>query len=208
MIDDPEGILPLLASDLMPPVVTGLFLTAVLAAIMSTADSVLLLASSAVVRDFFEKLLGPRHRNPAAPGFSGFIARVTGDDARLARFGKAVTLALGVVGIGVALPEVRVIFFFVLFSWSGLGCAFAPVAILGIFWKRMTLPGAVAGMVTGFLTSVGWFLWGKPAYFQLYEMVVGFAAGFAAAIVVSLLTRPDPEGAKHVDAAARWARQR
>jgi len=119
VIDDPEGILPLLASDLMPPVVTGLFLTAVLAAIMSTADSVLLLASSAVVRDFFEKLLGPRHRNPAAPGFSGFIARVTGDDARLARFGKAVTLALGVVGIGVALPEVRVIFFFVLFSWSG-----------------------------------------------------------------------------------------
>ena len=208
VIDDPEGILPLLASDLMPPVVTGLFLTAVLAAIMSTADSVLLLASSAVVRDFFEKLLGPRHRNPAAPGFSGFIARVTGDDARLARFGKAVTLALGVVGIGVALPEVRVIFFFVLFSWSGLGCAFAPVAILGIFWKRMTLPGAVAGMVTGFLTSVGWFLWGKPAYFELYEMVVGFAAGFAAAIVVSLLTRPDPEGAKQVDEAARWARQR
>ena len=72
----------------------------------------------------------------------------------------------------------------------------------------MTLPGAVAGMVTGFLTSVGWFLWGKPAYFELYEMVVGFAAGFAAAIVVSLLTRPDPEGARQVDEAARWARQR
>jgi len=55
---------------------------------------------------------------------------------------------------------------------------------------------------------VGWFLWGKPAYFELYEMVVGFAAGFAAAVVVSLLTRPDPEGAKQVDLAARWARQR
>ena len=205
-IADPEGILPLLASDLMPPVVTGLFLTAVLAAIMSTADSVLLLASSSVVRDFFEKLLGPRHRNASAPGLSGFIARVTGDEARLARFGKLVTVVLGVVGIGVALPEVRVIFFFVLFSWSGLGSAFGPVAILGIFWRRMTLPGAVAGMVTGFLTSVGWFLWGKPAYFELYEMVVGFAAGFAAAILVSLLTRPDPEGAKQVDEAARWAR--
>ena len=207
-IADPEGILPLMASDLMPPVVTGLFLTAVLAAIMSTADSVLLLASSAVVRDFFAKLLGPRHRDPAAPGFSGVVARLTGDEVRLARFGKAVTLVLGVIGIGVALPEVRVIFFFVLFSWSGLGCAFAPVVILGIFWRRMTLPGAVAGMITGFLASVAWYLWGKPAFFELYEMVVGFAAGFAAAIVVSLLTRPDPEGAKQVDYAAEWARRR
>ena len=104
-IADPEGILPLLASDLMPPVVTGLFLTAVLAAIMSTADSVLLLASSAVVRDFFEKILGPRHRDPAAPGLRGTIARLTRDEARLARFGKVVTLVLGVVAIGVALPR-------------------------------------------------------------------------------------------------------
>ena len=207
-IADPEGILPLLASELMPPVVTGLFLTAVLAAIMSTADSVLLLASSVVVRDFFEKLVGPRRTDRAAPGLGGAIARLTGDEARLARFGKMVTLLLGLVGIGVALPEVRVIFFFVLFSWSGLGCAFAPVAILGIFWRRTTLPGAVAGMVTGFSASVGWFLWGKPAFFELYEMVVGFAAGFAAAIVVSLLTRPDPAGARQVVEAARWARGR
>ena len=206
-IADPEGILPLLATDLFPPLVTGLFLTAVLAAIMSTADSVLLLASSTVVRDFFEKLLGPRFRNPSESGLRGSLARLTRDDARLARFGKAVTLALGLVAIAVALPEVRVIFFFVLFAWSGLGCAFAPVAILGIAWRRMTLAGAAAGMVAGFLASVGWFFFGKPLFFGLYEMIVGFAAGFVAAVAVSLLTAPDPEGAREVEAAARWARR-
>lgn len=204
-IADAEGILPLLASELMPPVVTGLFLVAVLAAIMSTADSVLLLASSSVVRDFFQKLLGTRCPDPAASGIRGAVARLAGDEARLSRFGKGITLVLGVVGIAAALPEARIVFFFVLFSWSGLGCAFAPVAILGICWKRLTLPGAAAGMIAGFFASVGWFLWGKPLFHDLYEMVVGFAAGFAAAIVVSLLTRPDPEGARHIEAARRWA---
>ncbi len=207
-IADPEGIMPLLSTELMPAVVTGLFLTAVLAAIMSTADSVLLLASSAAVRDVFQKLIGPRVKDSAAPGLRGWAAQVTGDEARLARVGKVVTVVLGLIGIAVALPEVRVIFFFVLFSWSGLGCAFAPVAMLGIFWKRMTLPGAVAGMIAGFGTSVGWYLWGKPAFYELYEMIVGFAAGFTAAIVVSLLTRPDPEGAEQVEFAAEWARRR
>lgn len=205
-IADAEGILPLLASELMPPVVTGLFLVAVLAAIMSTADSVLLLASSTVVRDFFQKLLGRRFADPAAPGVRGAAARLAADERRLSKYGKAVTLLLGLVGIAVALPEVRVVFFFVLFSWSGLGCAFAPVAILGIGWRRMTLPGAVAGMVCGFSASVLWFLYGKPVFFELFEMVVGFGAGFLAAVVVSLLTRPDPEGARQVDLARRYAR--
>lgn len=206
-IADPEGIMPLLSTELMPAVVAGLFLTAVLAAIMSTADSVLLLASSTAVRDIFERIIGPRVGRPESPGLRRWAADVIRDEARLARVGKIVTVVLGLIGIAVALPEVRVIFFFVLFSWSGLGSAFAPVALLGIFWRRMTLPGAVAGMVAGFGASVGWYLWGKPAFFELYEMVVGFAAGFAAAIVVSLWTRPDPRGAAQVDRAAAWARR-
>ncbi len=206
-IADPEGILPLLATELMPPVVTGLFLVAVLAAIMSTADSVLLLASSAVVRDLFGKLIAPRvlAGSGGEGGLRARIAWLTGDERRMARLSKLVTLGLGLAGIAVALPEVRVIFFFVLFSWSGLGCAFAPVAILGIFWRRMNLPGAVAGMVAGFSASVGWYLWGKPVFHELYEMVVGFAAGFLAAIVVSLLTKEDPRGAAEIETAARWA---
>ncbi len=196
-IADPEGILPLLASDLMPPLVTGLFLVAVLAAIMSTADSVLLLASSAAVRDVLQKVIGAR---------GGRLGRFVADEARVVRLGKGVTFGLGVVGALVALPEVRVVFFFVLFSWSGLGCAFAPVAILGIFWKRMTLPGAVAGMVVGFGASVLWYLYGKPGFYQLYEMVVGFAAGFVAAFLVSLLTPASARGAREVERAAAWAR--
>ncbi len=198
-IADPEGILPLLSSELMPPVVTGLFLVAVLAAIMSTADSVLLLASSTAVRDVLQKIVGER---------GGRLGRFVSDEARVVRLGKFVTFGLGVVGVLVALPEVRVVFFFVLFSWSGLGCAFAPVAILGVFWKRMTLPGAVAGMVVGFAASVLWYLYGKPVFHDLYEMVVGFAAGFGAAIVVSLLTPAEARGTREIDRAAAWARSR
>ncbi len=184
-IADPEGIFPLLAGELMPPVITGLLLVAVLAAIMSTADSVLLLASSSVVRDLLQRVFG-----------------VGRDGLGLTRIGKVTTVLLGLIGLAVALPEVRVIFFFVLFSWSGLGCAFAPVVILGICWRRMTLAGAVAGMAAGFGTSVIWFLQFKADFFDLFEMVPGFAAGFAAAIVVSLLTAPDPKGARLVETAA------
>ena len=184
-IADPEAIFPLLAGELMPPFITGLLLVAVLAAIMSTADSVLLLASSSVVRDLLQRTFG-----------------VGRDGIGLARAGKAATVLLGLIGVAVALPEVRVVFFFVLFSWSGLGCAFAPVAILGICWRRMTLAGAVAGMLAGFGTSVVWFQWIKADFFDLFEMVPGFAAGFAAAIVASLLTRSDPAGARLVDFAA------
>ncbi len=197
-IADPEGILPFLASELTPPLVTGLFLVAVLAAIMSTADSVLLLASSAAVRDVLQKLVGEG---------GGRLARFVADEARVVRVGKWVTFGLGIVGVAVALPEVRVVFFFVLFSWSGLGCAFAPVAILGVFWKRMTLAGAAAGMIVGFGTSVLWYLYGKPQFFELYEMVVGFGAGFAAAVVASLLTPKEARGAEEIDRAAAWARR-
>jgi sodium/proline symporter len=177
-LTDPETILPLMSSELFPAIFTGLFLVVVLAATMSTVDSVLILASAAAVRDIFQKIL-----RPDAP-------QVT-----LARLGKGVTVILGLLGLVLALTEVRMIFWFVLFAWSGLASAFTPVVLCSLFWARTTRAGALAGMIAGFLVTVIWVMAFKTQFYDLYEMIPGFMAGFVFTIGVSLLTRP-PEGAE------------
>jgi sodium/proline symporter len=87
------------------------------------------------------------------------------------------------------------IFWFVLFAWSGLATAFAPVVICALFWKRTTLPGALAGMAGGFLTTIAWVVAFKDRFYDLYEMIPGFVVGSALTILVSLFTKP-PEGAE------------
>ncbi len=182
-LDDPETILPTMAAELMPPVITGLFLVIVLAAIMSTVDSLLILVSSAVVRDVVQKTL--RSNLP---------------ERRLSLYGKLTTVVIGAGAVVLALGEVRVVFWFVLFAWSGLACAFTPVVLCSLFWKRTTRAGAVAGMVVGFLTTVIWVLVFKDSFYDLYEMLPGFFAGFVATIGVSLLTEPPPGAAGELEA--------
>jgi sodium/proline symporter len=171
---DPETVLPQMSTALFPAFFTGIFLVVVLAAIMSTVDSLLILASSAVVRDIVQKALGSEW-----------------SERKLSLVGKAVTVLMGLVGLAVALGEVRAIFYFVLFAWSGIACAFTPVVLCSLFWKRTTKAGAVAGMIGGFVVTVLWVVVFKERFYDLYEMIPGFAAGFAATIVVSLMTEPD-----------------
>ena len=172
---DPETILPQMSAELLPAFFTGIFLVAVLAAIMSTVDSLLILASSVVVRDVVQQAIGVR-----------------ATERTLSMLGRAVTVAIGVAGLAVALAEVRVIFYFVLFAWSGIAAAFTPVVLCSLFWKGTTRAGAVAGMVGGFVTTVVWVIALKAGFYDLYEMIPGFVAGFACCIGVSLVTRPDP----------------
>ncbi|MCH7777816.1 MAG: sodium/proline symporter, partial [Gemmatimonadetes bacterium] len=174
---DPETILPVMSVELFPPIFTGIFLIIVLAASMSTVDSLLILASSAVVRDVIQKIF--------APNIS---------ELRLSLFGKLTTVAIGAVAFVLAIGEVRAIFWFVLFAWSGLASAFAPVVLCSLFWKRTTRAGAIAGMVAGFLTVIVWVVVFKERFYDLYEMIPGFAVGFAVTVGVSLFTEP-PEGA-------------
>ena len=176
-LTDPETVLPAMSVGLLPALFTGLFLVIVLGAIMSTADSLLLLASSAVVRDVVQPVFRPDL-----------------DERRLARYGKATTVVLGLGALGFALTEVRLIFWFVLFAWSGLASAFTPVVLCSLFWDRTTRAGALAGMVTGFLSAVIWVIVFKSDFYGLYEIWPGFLAGFSATIVVSFLTAP-PDGA-------------
>jgi sodium/proline symporter len=115
-------------------------------------------------------------------------------------YGKLTTVVIGAGGVVLALGEVRVVFWFVLFAWSGLACAFAPVVLCSLFWKRTTRAGAVAGMVSGFLTTVIWVLVFKDGFYDLYEMLPGFFAGFVATVGVSLLTEPPAGAAEELEA--------
>jgi len=171
-LDDPEAILPLLSVDLLSPVFAGVMMVVVLAAIMSTVDSLLILASSAVVRDYLQKIRGSAR-----------------SDEALAKTGKFVTLLIGVIGIVFALQQSPLIFWFVLFAWSGLGAAFGPVLLCALWYKPTNLWGAVAGMLGGFLTTMAWVVWFKSMTYELLEIVPGFLVGLALTIGVSHLTK-------------------
>jgi SSS family transporter len=182
---DPETVLPEMSASLFPAIFTGIFLVVVLAAIMSTVDSLLILASSAVVRDIAQKVFRPRW-----------------SERRLSLYGKLTTVVIGAGALAMALAEVRMVFWFVLFAWSGLASAFTPVVLCSLFWKGTTRAGAIAGMVGGFVTTVAWVVFFKEGFYDLYEMLPGFAAGFLFTIGVSLFTAP-PEGAEEEMAAVR-----
>ena len=123
----------------MPTLIIGIYIAAVLSAVMSTVDSLLVVASSAVTRDFYQQILHPDI-----------------DERKLMGLSKKVTLILAILSLGVALAvsvlsPTRTVFWFVIFGWSGIAATFCPVIILSIFWKDFTEKGAIASMVTGFL---------------------------------------------------------
>jgi sodium/proline symporter len=171
-LEDAEQVFPTLASELFPPFLTGVLLVIVLSAIMSTVDSLLLLASSSIVRDTMQKILG----SPKS-------------DATLAGYGKVVTVIIGVIAVFVAVYMAgnKLIFWFVLFSWSGLGAAFGPVVLALLYDQRTTGAGVVAGMLGGFLTSVIWVQFFKEGAYGLYEAIPGFLVAAVATVLVSRL---------------------
>jgi sodium/proline symporter len=179
---DAETVLPAMAHALLPTLFVGLYLVIVLAASMSTVDSLLILVSSSIARDIVQNVFGPAMT-----------------ERRIARIGQASTVAIGLAALLFAMGEVRLIFWFVLFAWSGLASAFTPVVLLALFWRRTTRAGAIAGMIAGFVTAVLWVVFLKPYTYDLYEMIPGFLAGAGATVVVSLWTRPDPDAVREFD---------
>ena len=136
---DGEQALMVMALELVHPLLAGLLLAAVISAILSTVSSQLLVAASAVSYDIVEKVLG----------------RET-DDQRSLRLGRWTVVVIGILGILVALSEVRLVFWFVLFAWSGLGAAFAPLVLFAAFDRSISRYGALAGMLTGVGVTVAW----------------------------------------------------
>jgi Na+/proline symporter len=167
VLDDPETVLPRVATELLPGAIGGMMIAAVLAAICSTADSQLLVSASAVSHDLYVRLLG-RHL----------------DDRKVQLFNRMVVLAIGLIAMGFALGEVRVIFDFVLYAWAGLGAAFGPVLILVLLWKRTSAAGVIAGMTVGFVTAI---IWRQMLHDQLYELLPAFLLAFIVTAWVSRL---------------------
>ena len=134
-----ENVLSIMTENFLPYVLVAIYVAVVLSAIMSTIDSLLVIASSAITRDFYQKVF-----NPNIP------------DGDLTRMSRVVTLVMAILALGIALviamnsPD-RTVFWMVIFGWSGIAASFCPVIILSLFWKGYSEAGAIASMVGGFL---------------------------------------------------------
>ena len=188
-LDNPETVFLLLSQILFHPFVAGLVLAAVLAAIMSTISSQLIVCSSALVEDLY-KIVGKKDASPK----------------QMVMLGRLGVLLVALVAGLIALNRDATILELVGFAWAGFGAAFGPVVLLSLYWKKLSTWGALAGMVTG---AVVVFIWGNsPLSATMYEIVPGFAASLLVAVVVSLFTyKPSTEIETEFDAAAAQARQ-
>ncbi|MHC1720853.1 MAG: sodium/proline symporter PutP [Clostridiaceae bacterium] len=171
---DPETVFLRLGDILFHPFITGLILSAVLAAIMSTLSSQLLVCSSSVTKDIYMTFFNKE----ATPKQQLFMSRF------------AVIIVAAAATVFAFMPN-KTILSIVGQAWAGFGSAFGPVLLLSLFWKRMTKWGALSGMLAGGLTVIIWIVSGLSAL--LYEMIPGFSIALIAVIVVSLMTREPDE---------------
>ncbi len=160
---------------IFPGVISGILLSAVLAASMSTADSQLLSAASAFASDVYKPVF---RKNKAS-------------DGEMLWAGRLVVLAIAVLALLLASnPDAGSIMDLVSNAWGVFGAAFGPAIMLSLFWRRFNFKGAVAGILVGALVDMGWLAF--LASTGIYEIIPGFAAGLIAAVAVSLITgEPD-----------------
>ncbi|SEW09850.1 sodium/proline symporter [Natrinema salifodinae] len=194
-IDDPNNVMPMLTLEFFPGAIAGIILAAALAAMMSSADSQLLVATSAIVEDVYHGYINPN-----------------ASQEKLVRYSQFVTLGLGAASIAFAyLAKDTPIYTLVLdYAWGGLGAAIGPTLIAALWWKRVTAEGSVASMIVGTTTMILWtqlssllevlglsgaiesspFLSGLVGVYGLFP---AFVLSTTTLIVVSLATSP-PEG--------------
>ncbi len=138
-LEDAEQVMPLLAVQLLPAWFAGLAIAGGIAAMMSTADSQLLVATSALVQDIWARLLRP-----------------ASDPARLVALSRLATIGIAGVSLFLAFRNQRLIFDWVAYAWAGLGSSFGPPLLLALRWKRTTRNGVLAGMIGGLVSTILW----------------------------------------------------
>lgn len=170
---DPEMIYLVLSSEYFGPVLYGLLIGGIFAAILSTADSQLLVVSSTLVRDVYEKII-KRHTKIR-------------EDKKLA-LSRIVLVFSGLIALIMAYAAKDLIFWLVLFAWAGLGASFGTAIILSLYWKGTNKFGIIAGMITGTTVTIIWKLFLKEPT-GIYELIPAFLCSAAAIILVSLFTK-------------------
>ena len=173
---DPEQAMPLLASKLLHPILAGLFISGAVAAMMSTADSQLLVSTSAVTEDFYHQYLGNQL-----------------SEKSLVKMSRIMIVVLGLIAYGIAIfSEIqgKKIFGVVSYAWSGLGSAFGPALVMTLWWKKTTRQGVIAGLIVGFLTTV---IWANIPELKaiVTERLSSFVFAFIAVYGVSIWTQND-----------------
>ena len=166
-------LMPYMATQLLPGWLAGIFISGAVAAMMSTADSQLLVGTSAVAEDLYHRGLGKKLTQ-----------------ARLVTVSRIVTIALGLAGVALALTSDKLIFDLVSYAWAGLGSAFGPALLFTLHWRRTTGAGVLSGMIVGTTSTV---IYSK--YFTTWDEVlsvrlVSFVLATLTVVVVSLATRP------------------
>lgn len=165
-----ETVFLVMTNELFPPIAAGLILSAVLAAIMSTASSQLLVAASAFAQDFYRTLI---HKDA--------------EQSELVWISRASVLVIASLAVFLGFNPNSFILDMVSYAWAGFGAAFGPAILMSLFWKRTTRNGVIAGIIVGGVTVL---VWKQFALFGLYEIVPGFLLSLLAIYGISLLGEP------------------
>ncbi|MBN7773226.1 sodium/proline symporter PutP [Clostridium aminobutyricum] len=185
---DGETVYMSMIYDMFPPALAGILLCAILAAIMSTASSQLLVCASAVSNDLLPHLL--------KKDFSGsgmlWISRLT-------------VIIVCIIAIALALDPTSSVFGLVACAWGGIGATFGPIILFSLFWKRMTLQGAICGMLVGGIVDILWYLL-SGGIFDIYEIIPGFLLSSLTIIIVSLATKVPQDMLDEYDEVVKFER--
>lgn len=189
---DGETIYMAMIGGMFPDVIAGILLTAILAAIMSTASSQLLVSASSASKDLYALLFNKRT-----------------DGTELVWVSRIAVLLISVIAIVIALDANSSVFGLVACAWGGFGAAFGPLILFSLFWKRTTLQGAIAGMVTGGVVDLLWYsMKANGGIFSVYEIIPGFIASTVVIIIISLCTQLPKEIADEFEESKKpWIQQ-
>ena len=175
-LQDPEKIFIVMSQLLFNPWIAGILLSAILAAIMSTASSQLLVSSSTLAEDFYRRI---------------FKQNVSSQ--MVMRLGRIGVLLVALIAFLISTDKNSSVLSIVAYAWAGFGASFGSVMLFSLFWSKMTRMGAIAGMVTGAVVVVAWKNYLAGALnFPIYEIVPGFVCASLVIIIVSLMTKVRP----------------
>ena len=188
-----ENVFAHLAQLLFPPLLAGVVMAGILAATISSSDSYLLIAASAVSKNLFEGII-----------------KKDANDKQVMRVSRAMLLIISAIGIAIAWNENSIIFEIVSFAWSGFGATFGPIMLFSLFWKRVNRSGAIAGMISGGVMVFVWKLLLKPlgGVFAIYELLPAFVISSICIVAVSLCTKkPSDEITSEIEKAKNFVEE-